>query len=85
MHNFSHELSCSSALKTGGTEIAREKWDEAEVKPDEEDPMDLVVEIPKSPHSILPDWTRSPLPTGAPMATRLQPLSTPQPQALVTA
>lgn len=56
-----------SALKTGGAEVAREKWDAADVHAE----MDMDEDILSSPEalkSILPDWTSSPLPTGAPSA-----------------
>lgn len=60
------------ALKTGGVEVAREKWDEADVQDDDEDDdMDLSPQTPRSARSILPDWTRSPLPAGAPPAKGL--------------
>ena len=57
-----------SALKTGGVEVARERWDEADIQIDE-DEMDVSPTAPRSTaRSILPDWTRSPLPAGAPPA-----------------
>lgn len=53
--------------------MAREKWDaadaQAEQDEDEDDPMDPLMQNPKpAGRSILPDWTRSPLPHGAPSA-----------------
>lgn len=69
--------SLAGALKIGGAEISREKWDEAEVDSDD---MDEDMEIPiggdgsvipaKRPGFHLPDWTRVPLPPGAPQAPR---------------
>lgn len=59
--------------------MAREKWDaaDAHAEPDEDDPMEILVQTPKSVgRSILPDWTRSPLPQGAP-AARIAPLAQP--------
>ncbi|KXN91653.1 Actin-related protein 10 [Leucoagaricus sp. SymC.cos] len=67
------------SLKTGGVEVSREKWDEADVAAQdaEDEDMDVVAESPKrSTRSILPDWTRSPLPAGAPPANA-KPPSTP--------
>lgn len=58
--------SCS-ALKTGGVEVAREKWDEADSQIDPDEEMVFAPQTP-SGQSILPDWTRSPLPVGAPPA-----------------
>ncbi|RPD60207.1 actin-domain-containing protein, partial [Lentinus tigrinus ALCF2SS1-6] len=68
--------SLAGALKTGGVEVQREKWDEAEAQPDEDVPMDSSPPRPggaagvrASPaKNILPDWTRTPLPVGAPPA-----------------
>ncbi|KAI0091100.1 actin-domain-containing protein [Irpex rosettiformis] len=63
--------SLAGVLKIGGTEVAREKWDaaDAQAEPDEDDPMDPLIQTPKpTGWSILPDWTRSPLPNGAPSA-----------------
>ncbi|RPD74923.1 actin-domain-containing protein [Lentinus tigrinus ALCF2SS1-7] len=70
--------SLAGALKTGGVEVQREKWDEAEAQPDEDVPMDSSPPRPggaagvrASPaKNILPDWTRTPLPVGAPPAPR---------------
>ncbi|KAI0707248.1 actin-domain-containing protein [Earliella scabrosa] len=71
--------SLAGALKTGGVEVQREKWDEAEAQPepDEDVPMgDPASSPPRTParsspaKSILPDWTRTPLPAGAPPAPR---------------
>ncbi|KAH7868394.1 fungal-specific actin related protein [Lentinula edodes] len=71
--------SLAGALKTGGTEVSREKWDEAD--PEMEDTDTSISETPARsrqtqqqtralqippPRNILPDWTRLPLPVGAP-------------------
>lgn len=58
-------------MKIGGVEVAREKWDEQDPSRNLDDDMDAspdqkVQATP--PRSILPDWTRSPLPVGAPPA-----------------
>ncbi|KAE9405210.1 actin-like ATPase domain-containing protein [Gymnopus androsaceus JB14] len=70
--------SLAGALKTGGTEVSREKWDEADPEredPDAESPprsqaqqQSRAMQIPP-PRNILPDWTRWPLPVGAPSAS----------------
>ena len=71
--------SLAGVLKTGGAELAREKWDEM----DEQDRVGLSNEMdvdgdrvqlvagggsPMKARSILPDWTRLSLPMGAPPA-----------------
>jgi len=59
-----------SALKTGGVEVAREKWDEADPALMDHDD-DVVMIVPTSEHvprSVIPDWTRGSLPVGAPSA-----------------
>ncbi|CAA7267044.1 unnamed protein product [Cyclocybe aegerita] len=63
--------SLAGALKTGGAEVARERWDEVEQSQNmADDSMDVsddpLREGPRK--SILPDWTRMPLPMGAPPA-----------------
>lgn len=68
--------SLAGALKTGGVEVAREKWDEADVQSDD-DAMETAPETMRSPKNILPDWTRSPLPAGAPPAPRPTPVQIP--------
>jgi actin-related protein 10 len=69
--------SLAGALKTGGLEVAREKWDEMDDKSRDVDDEDMEVNeegggggvtTPQKPSSILPDWTRSILPPGAPPA-----------------
>lgn len=59
----------SRILKTGGVEVAREKWDEEDLDRNPDDTMDIE-ELTKAPapRSVLPDWTRAPLPVGAPAA-----------------
>lgn len=59
--------SLAGSLKTGGVEVAREKWDENDVNRNDEDSMDVTMESPQRTKSILPDWTRATLPPGAPM------------------
>ncbi|PPQ80530.1 hypothetical protein CVT25_001536 [Psilocybe cyanescens] len=61
--------SLAGSLKIGGVEVAREKWDEEDPNRND-DSMDVSAEANNSqaPRSILPDWTRSPLPMGAPPA-----------------
>lgn len=71
------------ALKIGGAEVAREKWDEADVDMDAEDPMLVSPDRPAT-RNILPDWTRTPLPLGAPPAVRpLLPIATEPPPAQI--
>ena len=57
------------SLKTGGVEVAREKWDENDPNRNNEDSMDVSSDD-KGPTSnfrnILPDWTKNSLPQGAP-------------------
>lgn len=62
------------ALKIGGVEVPRERWDEAEAEPEADDPSAMQVDptTPPRPSNILPDWTRSPLPYGAPPANSAQ-------------
>lgn len=76
------------ALKTGGVEVAREKWDEADARMDEDEDEDMDEEIPVAPRStarsILPDWTRTPLPMGAPPA-KAPPIPAPEPAMDVVA
>lgn len=66
-------------MKIGGAEISREKWDEAEAGEEDDDDENLDIQmggtggslIPaKRPGFHLPDWTRAPLPPGAPPAPR---------------
>lgn len=56
-----------SSIKTGGVEVARERWDEEDAR-NAEDGMDVSLDSKQSPHNILPDWTRTPLSAGAPPA-----------------
>ncbi|KAG6891366.1 hypothetical protein C0992_008077 [Termitomyces sp. T32_za158] len=53
----------------GGVEVSRERWDEANVKHDPDQSMDVSADFEdRSASNILPDWTRSILPSGAPAA-----------------
>ena len=61
-------------MKTGGEEIFRERWDEAnheEGNPDVSMEVDPVTPRATQRGSILPDWSQSPLPSGAPSATAI--------------
>ena len=66
------------SLKTGGVEISREKWEEADIREEVETEDGAITIVPPSPtmqvyNKTLPDWTRGPLPVGAPAAnTRVQ-------------
>ncbi|KAI9445463.1 actin-domain-containing protein [Lactarius indigo] len=61
--------SLAGALKTGGAEVPREKWDEAGGLPDPgDDAMEEDDVAGHSPANVIPDWTRTPLPVGAPPA-----------------
>lgn len=59
--------SLAGSLKTGGSELAREKWDEAGADGDTDN--GVFVTDPEfdvtAQSGLLPDWTRSPLPSGA--------------------
>ena len=71
------------AMKIGGEEIAREKWDIASAEDQNDDDMDIDTPIAgpasrsSTANSILPDWSRSPLPPGPPRAPRAQGLQQP--------
>ena len=64
--------SLAGSLKTGGVEVARERWDEIDDQNNRlnaDESMDLSGDnVLQSHRSILPDWTRTPLPIGAPPA-----------------
>ncbi|KAL0577640.1 hypothetical protein V5O48_004329 [Marasmius crinis-equi] len=68
--------SLAGALKTGGVEVSREKWDETEATGEDSTMEDASgANVSQSFHAdresqrnILPDWTRIPLPPGAPSA-----------------
>ncbi|KAF8071805.1 fungal-specific actin related protein [Lyophyllum atratum] len=61
--------SLAGSLKTGGVEVAREKWDEANTNHDPDQSMDISADFEeRAARNILPDWTRTPLPAGAPTA-----------------
>ncbi|KAK7682630.1 hypothetical protein QCA50_014430 [Cerrena zonata] len=75
--------SLAGALKTGGAEITREKWDEAEARTNPDESM-TIEPNDKTIHELVPDWTRSPLPVGAPTVIRSQPAVVPaSPQTAV--
>jgi actin-related protein 10 len=72
--------SLAGALKTGGVEVAREKWDESDPSQTDQDD-DVVMILPTSeyvPRNVIPDWTRGPLPAGAPPAVAPRPPPSPQ-------
>lgn len=60
------------ALKTGGEEILRERWDEAQSRPpdtgDTAAPAVVITPLGKKIGMALPDWTRVPQMVGAPYA-----------------
>ena len=61
------------SLKIGGVELSREKWDEADedLRAQEEEHAGAALEPPQRViRTVLPDWTRTPLPIGAPPANR---------------
>lgn len=78
--------SSTSALKTGGSEVVRESWDELDDDADADQSMDFprgtdtmdISELtgptstssPLRKGNLLPDWTRSPLRPGAPDVPR---------------
>ena len=49
-------------------EVPREKWDEAGDLPSPGDVMEEGDVAGRSPTDVIPDWTRTPLPVGAPPA-----------------
>ena len=67
-----HQDGGDEAVKTGGVEVAREKWDEAGDNPG---PDDSIAEgdVASRSSDVIPDWTRTPLPMGAPPANPPQP------------
>ncbi|KAK7463380.1 hypothetical protein VKT23_006735 [Stygiomarasmius scandens] len=74
--------SLAGALKIGGVEVSREKWDEVDPDQDGDTSMDISPRRghDQSPRNILPDWTRISLPSGAPAAiitTQSQQVSSP--------
>ncbi|KAF8181279.1 fungal-specific actin related protein [Pholiota molesta] len=62
--------SLAGSLKTGGVEVPREKWDEEDSNrnADDDEEMDVAPDSRTRSRNILPDWTRTPLPAGAPSA-----------------
>ena len=80
---FGHML--SRALKIGGVEVPRKKWDEVDAQTDpDEDVAMISPQTPHKTHNILPDWTRSPLPVGAPPARPPVATATPTLNVLVS-
>ncbi|KAI6039887.1 actin-domain-containing protein [Pisolithus marmoratus] len=62
--------SLAGALKTGGMEITREKWDEAFSSQNDDDEAAITAtDEEQLLKNIIPDWTRTPLPVGAPSAS----------------
>jgi actin-related protein 10 len=55
--------------------VPREKWDEADpadnADHDEDMPPISAGTLDRAPRNILPDWTRTPLPPGAPPAVAI--------------
>ncbi|KAF9223377.1 actin-like ATPase domain-containing protein [Gyrodon lividus] len=73
--------SLAGALKIGGVEVSREKWDEAfssqiDDDDDDDDDDDMAtspIQQEQKPRNILPDWTRTPLPVSASPAVAAKP------------
>ncbi|PCH42073.1 actin-domain-containing protein [Wolfiporia cocos MD-104 SS10] len=69
--------SLAGALKTGGLEITRERWDEAALMSGGDYGVRADADaLSSSARSVLPDWTRTPLPAAAPHAVRALTLHT---------
>ncbi|KAI0034933.1 actin family [Vararia minispora EC-137] len=63
--------SLAGSLKTGGVELSREKWDEAAEEERQSAREDASEDMQRRViRNVLPDWTRMPLPSGAPPVTR---------------
>ncbi|EIW83785.1 actin-like ATPase domain-containing protein [Coniophora puteana RWD-64-598 SS2] len=63
--------SLAGSLKTGGVEVPREKWDESTDPNDDMDEDELIMAPAgrdAAGMNVIPDWTRSALPIGAPPA-----------------
>ena len=74
--------SLAGSLKVGGMEVSRETWDEsaAEEEVVDEETQEVFTTIPAKRTAFhLPDWTRAPLPLGAPPAPR-PPKPQPEPE-----
>ncbi|KAI0322262.1 actin-domain-containing protein [Amylostereum chailletii] len=67
--------SLAGALKTGGVEVSRETWDEGQEYSDPEDANAAIVTPGRFVRNVLPDWTRAPLPVGAPPVNRVRPIA----------
>ncbi|KAJ7104005.1 fungal-specific actin related protein [Mycena belliarum] len=81
--------SLAGSLKTGGVEVNREQWDLADSENrDDDGNMDVSMDGERT-QIVLPDWTRSPLPSGAPSALpnpqMSSPIRMPSPQVRVGA
>ncbi|KAF7374749.1 Actin-related protein 10 [Mycena sanguinolenta] len=77
--------SLAGSLKTGGAEVNREQWDMAEANRDgDTSGMDVSADVDRAP-IVLPDWTRSPLPAGAPSAVPAPSATMASPQVRVGA
>ncbi|TFK49938.1 actin-domain-containing protein [Heliocybe sulcata] len=73
--------SLAGAMKIGGAEVTRERWDEMESQREsQEDDSTTVQSYARSSAAVLPDWTRAPLPVGAPMAAVIR--HAPAPEAM---
>lgn len=68
-------------MKIGGTEVPREKWDEADHDAKQQAPPQT--DATKLVTSVIPDWTRARLPEGAPPARVRPPLEVGQSGAAV--
>ncbi|KAJ7170808.1 fungal-specific actin related protein [Mycena crocata] len=69
--------SLAGSLKTGGVEVNREQWDMADAaNRDGDGSMDMSLSAERV-QIVLPDWTRSLLPSGAPSALSNPPMSSP--------
>ncbi|KAI0047984.1 fungal-specific actin related protein [Auriscalpium vulgare] len=78
--------SLAGSLKTGGAEVPREKWDEAEAQQDPDDSANFNIDLTHhATPNVIPDWTRSPLPIGAPPANPPPPIPEASPRAAVGA
>ncbi|KAJ7475999.1 actin-domain-containing protein [Mycena latifolia] len=67
--------SLAGSLKTGGVEVNREQWDSVEAANRDGDGSVDVSMNAEHVQIVLPDWTRSPLPSGAPSAHSNPPMS----------
>ncbi|KAI6122255.1 actin-domain-containing protein [Pisolithus croceorrhizus] len=81
--------SLAGALKTGGMEITREKWDEAFSSQNDDDEAAITAaDSEQLLKDIIPDWTKIPLPVGAlsaPAAPKPMLATSPHTQAIARA